>query len=140
MTSKKAVLFYSLSGNTKKLVSFIDSSEYDIFQIKREGLFSEEGISFNSESYSVILFGTSTLGRGEIPKPVTRVFPLLKQISGKKIFLFGSGNAVYPQFCGALDLLEKAFSNRNQVIEVFKFEESPREDVIELFLSKIARL
>jgi flavodoxin I len=126
----KAIYYYSMTGNTKGLVDSVDVSGFDIYnlsQIKKEEL--------NFDKYNVILFGTSTWGRGLPPRVFFNIRDELVKIHGKQIGLFGSGNTHYGEefFCGALDLLEELLKSKNQILFKLKFESYPTKRVIDEF-------
>lgn len=119
-----------MTGNTKGLIDSVDVNGFDIYnlsQIKKEEL--------NFDKYSVILFGTSTWGRGLPPRVFFNIRDELIKINSKKIGLFGSGNTHYGEelFCGALDLLEELLKPKNQILFKLKFESYPTKKVIDEF-------
>lgn len=89
--------------------------------------------SIDISGYDTLVIATSTLGDGEIP-PVFRVLaPQFRELENKNIALFGSGNSIYPYFCGALDVFENFLGKKNRILFKFKFEEFPLErDIQEL--------
>jgi len=57
--------------------------------------------------YKKICIGTFTWGYGKIPRDVKEWIVENKDLLSNKFFyLFGSGNSIYPKFCGALDNIE----------------------------------
>ena len=121
LTSKKGlVLYYSATGNTKSILPLFDESKFDVLDIKKN-----QDIQFNN--YEVIIFGTSTWGRGIPPKPFFKIKDELASLRGRKVGLFGSGRTEYEFFCGALDLLEVITQDRNKILFKYKFEGYPRD-------------
>lgn len=125
MTSK-ALVYYSLTGNTKGIISKINTNDFDVYNLS-----VNENI--NLDQYETILIGTSTWGNGIPPKSILNMKQQLQSLENKKIGLFGSGNSHYQYFCGALDILEEFFQVRNQVIFKFKFEGYPTDRDVDAF-------
>jgi flavodoxin I len=124
--TSKALIYYSLTGNTKGIINKINISDYDVYNLN-------ENENINLDQYETILIGTSTWGDGIPPKPLLNMKEQLFKISNKKIGLFGSGNSHYQYYCGALDLLEELFKTRNKIIFKYKFEGYPTERAINEF-------
>jgi len=121
LTSKVCVLYYSATGNTKALVNICES-ECDVFTIRN--------FDFNKlENYEKILIGTSTWGEGIPPKVFFNLKQELLSIKNKQIGLFGSGNAHFEYYCGALDLLSEMLNVQNDISFVFKYEGYPKETI-----------
>lgn len=99
---------------------------YDIIPVKK----NVQQISILK--YDTIIIATSTLGEGEIPKAFKPLIPQFLELQDKNIGLFGSGNSIYPNFCGALDSFEDFLKRRNKVLFKFKFEEFPTDNDVQL--------
>ncbi|MED1863383.1 flavodoxin domain-containing protein [Fictibacillus nanhaiensis] len=125
MTSK-ALVYYSLSGNTKGLIDTYKWDGFDVYNIKQS-----KTIPFNV--YETIIIGTSTWGNGVPPKPFFEIRDELISLKEKEIGLFGSGNSHYEHYCGALDLLEQLLGINNKIIFKYKFESYPTEVAISKF-------
>jgi len=113
----------SMSGNTKTFVDFFKK------HCSREVVICED-FSKSIEEYDKIAFGSFTWGNGKIPKKMKQFLidnhHLLK---GKEVFVFGSGNSIYPKFCGAVDGIIKICSDSGaKIIGSFKFEQRFNED------------
>lgn len=111
----KIGLFYATdTGNTRKVAKLIkkqfDEGEVDLFNVK--GATAE-----NLAAYDALIFGTPTLGDGELPEPLTEFLPILESVdlSGKTVALFGLGDQIgYPdEFVDALGILYKKFRKLN---------------------------
>lgn len=102
---KTALLYWSKTGNTRTFVDYFvekSNNEVDLYDMKK-GLIKKNDLL----KYDKICVGTYTWGYGKIPKEVKEFFIEHHELlSGKVFFLFGSGNSVYPKFCGAVDNLE----------------------------------
>lgn len=119
MTSKAILFYYSRKGNTKAIVNVFEGyCAIDLIENIRD---------YQLDDYTTILFATSTYGRGIPPQEFFEVRDILRNLSDKRIGLFGSGNGHYEYFCGALDLLEEMLTGKNEIIFNYKFEGYPKE-------------
>lgn len=91
--------------------------------------------------HDTVVLGAYTWGNGKIPKGFKEhVIKNGDNLKGKKVFIFGTGNSIYPSFCGAVDGLRKICSDLGaEVIEVIKIEMSIRnqEHVVDEFVERI---
>lgn len=129
----KAIIYYSLKGNTKGIIDNIDTTGYEVIDLSNN-------ININFNKYDLILIGTSTYGRGVPPRPFFEIRDDLYALKNKKIGLFGSGNTHYEYFCGALDLLEELLKEKNEILFKFKFEGYPKKRDIEEFKQIINKI
>ncbi|MGG2096038.1 flavodoxin domain-containing protein [Bacillus sp. S13(2024)] len=129
MTSR-AIFYFSLTGNTKAILQ--DTNGFDVYDITKT-----ENIDFSK--YSTVILGLSTYGRGSAHENTWGFLKKFVRITGKKIGLFGSGNSIYPDFCGALDIIEDAIKDRNEILFKYKFEAYPTLKVKDEFKRFIAR-
>lgn len=134
MTSKHAIFFYSMSGNTKAILDYVDTAGFDVINLTH---MKEEDLCF--DCYDTILLGTSTMGKGVPPLKFKEFSDKLIRLQGKTVGLFGSGNSVYPYFCGALDILHDVLSRRNDIRMLFRFEEYPSSVAIRDFQDLFAQ-
>lgn len=123
--NRKAIYYYSMSGNTKALVELSDIDGYDVYNLNR----IEPG-DLEFGDYEMILIGTSTIGRGVPHNYFRDIYKQLSKLENKYIGLFGSGNSIYDIYCGALDILEEFLKIKNKVIFKFKFESYPTSKVL----------
>ncbi|MFS0643845.1 flavodoxin family protein [Siminovitchia sp. 179-K 8D1 HS] len=119
MTSK-VIVYYSATGNTSAMLKCFNEDEFDIINIRKD-----KTVDF--DKYDIIIFGTSTWGRGIPPRPFFNIRDDLVRIKNKKIGLFGSGRTEFEFFCGALDLLEELLKKDNEIIFKFKYEGYPKD-------------
>jgi flavodoxin I len=127
------LVFTSKSGNTKTFVDYLKKKvnvnildfDYDV-----------------SEGDSVIL-GAYTWSAGKIPIEMKQFLIRNKdRFEGKKVFIFGSGNSVYPRFCAAVDGIAKIVTDCGaEVVGILKFEqrfiEEENKAEVEKFLQKM---
>lgn len=117
------VVLSSLTGNTRTFLPFLSR------QLRNDAVVDYEAIESPS-SYTHLVFGSYTWGNGKIPKKMKDyLIANHHHLKDKKVFIFGSGNSVYPKFCGAVDGMAKICSDSGaKVFGKFKFEQSFQED------------
>lgn len=99
-------LFYATdTGTTRKVAKMIKrqfDGEIDLFNVKK-------ATTEDLESYDALIFGTPTLGDGELPETLQDFLPTLNTVdfSGKTVALYGLGDQQgYPdEFVDALGIL-----------------------------------
>lgn len=125
LTSKKGLIYYTLSGNTLSMIEMLDLDGFEVVPLNRR-----TAGEINLLQYDVLAIATSTLGDGELPKIFKRLLPQFHQLKGKEIILFGSGNSLFQHYCGALDVLENFLKRENRILFTYKFEEYPTDQAI----------
>lgn len=115
--TSKAIFYFSLTGNTKAILEGVEG--FDVYDI--------ETLTDYNFDYDIILLGLPTYGRGSAHPKTWDFLRKFINIKRKKIGLFGSGNSIYPQFCGVLDILEERLSVENEILFKFKFEAYPSD-------------
>jgi flavodoxin I len=124
------LIFSSKTGNTKTFADFIQ---------KYIGVVVGDYNS-NITQHQKILIGAYTWGDGKIPKDLKQFLVNNKDNwKGKEVFIFGSGNSIYPKFCGAVDGIEKILEDCGaDIIGTFKFEQRFNER--DYYMQDIVRL
>lgn len=122
LTSKKCLVYYSFSGNTISMIDMQDFNGYDVIRLNRETVREVDLLQ-----YDLLIIATSTIGDGELPKIFKHLVPQFRQMKGKQIALFGSGNSLFRHYCGALDLLKDFLGKQNRILFTYKFEEYPTD-------------
>lgn len=111
-----ALLIYeSKTGNTKTFVDFVTKHiNVEIGDYKT-----------NIVRHQKIIIGAYSWGNGKIPVELKKFLIDNKdKWRGKQIFIFGSGNSIYPKFCGAVDGIKTIVEDCGaEVIGFFKFEQ-----------------
>lgn len=112
------VLYQSYTGNTETFLEFLKTHS------KNELVISSD-FNIDISLYDKIAFGAFTWSNGKIPKKMKQFLidnhHLLKD---KEVFVFGSGNSIYPKFCAAVDGIIKICSDSGaKIIGSFKFEQ-----------------
>ncbi|MNV82432.1 Flavodoxin [compost metagenome] len=101
---------------------------YDVFNLKKQ-----DDLSIIME-YDTVIIGTPTLGNGIPPSYFSKnAEELKKYLHNKNIGLFGSGNSIYPYYCGAIDVLWEWLEHDNNMLFKFKFESYPTSKAINDF-------
>ncbi|UDY80689.1 flavodoxin domain-containing protein [Geobacillus phage GR1] len=118
MSSPILLVISSKTGNTRTFVDFFKE------HCSREVIVCED-YSASLKDYDKIAFGCYTWGNGKIPKQLKEF--LIKNhhlLKDKEVFIFGSGNSIYPRFCGAVDGVSKICSDSGaKIVGTFKFEQ-----------------
>lgn len=108
----------SLSGNTKTFIDFVRSNISD-------ELIVDDQFSSSIEDYDKIIIGSYSWGSGRIPKKLKQyLIDNQHYFQNKKVFIYGSGNSIYPKFCGAVDGIEKITTDCGaNIIGRFRYEQ-----------------
>ena len=110
----KVGLFYATeSGTTRKVARMIQKrlgeGEVDLYDVAKAK-------ADDIKRYDALIFGTPTLGMGELPEVLDTFLPTLDEVdfTGKAVALFGLGNQEdYPDdFVDAIGILYKKFKKR----------------------------
>lgn len=114
---KTIVVYTSMTGNTETFIDFIKENVGDNITITND-------LSTDLSEYDKIIIGSYTWG-GRIPGRM-KIFLVNNKnnFKGKDIFIFGSGNSIYPKYCRAVDNIEKIISDCGGIVKgTFKFEQ-----------------
>lgn len=113
----------SLTGNTKTIIDFIKENCTDDIVVC-------EDFSVSPEEYDKIILGSYSWGNGKIPRRMKKYLIDNQQyFKDKNVFIYGSGNSIYPRFCGAADGIEKIVSDCGaNIIGKFKYEQRFNKD------------
>lgn len=106
--AKVIIIYGSTTGNTETLSGYIKNG------LKASGadVLAKNVSEANPKElndYDGIILGCSTWGDGELQDDFISFEEVMKEaeLSGKKAACFGPGDSMYPQFCKAVDILEK---------------------------------
>lgn len=113
----------TISGNTLTFLDFFKKNSTLNTSVTRE-------FDVSPLSYSHIILGSYTWGNGKIPKKMKEYLIANHHLlEGKKVFIFGSGNSVYPRFCGAVDGMAIICKDSGaEVHGCYKFDQSFNEE------------
>ncbi|QZT32458.1 flavodoxin [Caldalkalibacillus thermarum TA2.A1] len=104
------IIYASMTGNTEAIAMEIarcitnEAQNIQVETKEMEGLDAQVVLDYDG-----ILLGSYTWGDGELPFEAEDFCDGLANLdlSGKVVACFGSGDHAYPQFCAAVDLLQK---------------------------------
>lgn len=124
------LIYTSKTGNTKTFADFVQ---------KYNGVIVGD---YNSDitKHNKILIGAYTWADGKIPKDLKQFIVDNKDNwKNKRVFIFGSGNTIYPKFCGAVDGIETILEDCGaDIIGTFKFEQRFKEE--DYYIQDLVRL
>ena len=112
---------FSKTGNTYMFMDYLKKFNSGIkeyrFNIK-------EDVNIDISPYDLIILGTNTWGDGKIPSNC-KEFIINNAIKYKKDWIvFGTGNSIFANFCGAVDGVNKILNDTgNNVLYTFKYEQ-----------------
>lgn len=112
------VVLASNTGNTRTFLEFLDKHSENNLHIC-------DDFVCDLHRYDRIAFGSYTWRNGKIPEKMKDfLIENHHALQGKEVFIFGSGNSIYPKFCGAVDGIAKICSDSGAIIKsTFKFEQ-----------------
>ena len=115
MRVKTAVIYATISGNTKEVAELIaKESSADLVPMSA----SPPDLS----GYDLLFFGSYTWGDGETPL-IVKDFARALGYKPKNVAVFGTGDTQWPDFCAAVDRLAKFYETK---FPTLKIEQSPR--------------
>ncbi|OCL26355.1 flavodoxin [Orenia metallireducens] len=104
---EKAIIVYgSTMGNTEELSEILEGVLTEKYNVKRINVLKADVDML--KDFDLILLGSSTWGSGELQEDFYDFYDNLDNIdlSSKNGVAFGTGDESFPEFCGAVDLLE----------------------------------
>lgn len=125
--SKVAIIYASVTGNTKELANLLESSfqQYGLFPFLCEASrFPHEKL----KEFDAIVIATYTWGSGEIPGSMRPVYEAFEQQNSKHIItgIAGTGDSFYPHFCGAVEAFKDMLYVRTTLAASLKVELAPQ--------------
>ncbi|WP_026671987.1 flavodoxin domain-containing protein [Alkalihalobacterium bogoriense] len=120
---KIAIIYSSVTGNTKDLVEEISKECHKKFQ--HVDIFPIQQFTFSFlDFYDVIVIGTYTWGNGDIPKEMVPLFEELNKQERKRLVtgIAGTGDRFYPHFCGAVDRFKDLLHAKTNLAVTLKVE------------------
>jgi len=133
--SKMIMIYASMTGNTEEMANAIaEGIQESGKEVEIIDIFDNPSASILMD-YEGILLGSYTWGEGDLPDEFLDFYEEMDQLdlSGKKAFVFGSGDTVYDDFAGAVDRLIEKLQERGAevVLEGLKVDTSPQPEDIE---------
>ncbi len=144
---KIAIVYSSKTGNTEELVKYL----YELFSlhfIKIELYHVDQFPLSKLSEYDAIVIGTYTWGDGEIPTEMLPLYEAFEKQEVKHMLtgIVGTGDSLYPQFCGAVDEFRDMLYVQTDLAVTLKVELSPQpSDIkrcckfVELFVERIRK-
>jgi flavodoxin I len=135
---KVGIFYDSLGGNTESVAQYVKSHLPTNIDIDMTSVLDK-----NIDNYDVLILGSYTWGNGKIPKRYKEF--LINQsdkLGDKNVFLFGTGNTIYPSFCGAVDGIDTICRQSGaRVLDFVKVELSiqSQESLVDRFIDSIKR-
>ena len=101
---KMAIIYSSKTGNTEELIQYLNKlflSHFVKVELYQVGQFSLSKLP----EYDVVVIGTYTWGKGEIPTEMIPLYQAFENQNVKHILtgVVGTGDRFYSHFCGAVD-------------------------------------
>jgi len=141
--SKILVAFGSTTGSTETLAEeIVEKLEAASHEVNLTNVTDIEIDELDTE-YDIYLLGSSTWGDADVEfqEDFEEFYEDMegKDLSGKKFAVFGCGDTSFPNFCGAVDELEKRIKELggNLVTSGLKVEGEVEEADLDNWLSKI---
>lgn len=142
MITKMAIVYCSRTDNTKELANLIKNAFHEKQQ--HLAMFHVEKLpdTFSLGDYDVVLLGTYSWGKGEIPREMKSFYEKFEKENCKHLTtgVFGTGDRFYPNFCGAVDRFRDMLFVRTNLAVTLKVELAPQkndEEKCKLFVEKI---
>ncbi|ALC92294.1 flavodoxin [Bacillus sp. FJAT-18017] len=129
MSYKKniAIIYASITGNTKELAEIIESefrklSIYPV--IYQANLFPIERLG----TFDAVIVGTYTWGNGTLPREILPVYNGFEtqDVSEVVTGVIGTGDSFYPHFCGAVDEFRDMLFVQSRLAATLKVELKPQ--------------
>jgi flavodoxin I len=144
---KIGIFYASMSGNTEAIADIISGELKDQnHDVDLEDLMSVQ----NAEellNYDLTFIGLYTWGDGDYPDECLDVIEEIEQLDleNHPFAIFGSGDTSYPEFCGALDHLQKLIEEQGGTVvgSPLRIEFNPEpedEEEIKKFVSEALML
>lgn len=118
MSESALLMLASNTGNTESFVYLLEDNstrEIEICKNFRTPL----------KDYKKIAIGCYTWGNGKIPRRMKNyLMNNYKDLKDKDVFIFGSGNSIYPNFCNAVNSISKICEDSGALVHgTLKFEQ-----------------
>lgn len=144
---KIGVFYASMSGNTEAIADIISGELKD----QNHDVDLEDFMSVQSAAellnYDLTFIGLYTWGDGDYPDECLDVIEEIEQLDleNHPFAIFGSGDTSYPEFCGALDHLQKLIEEQGGTVvgSPLRIEFNPEpedEEEIKKFVSEALML
>ncbi|UOE53306.1 flavodoxin [Bacillus sp. CMF12] len=144
---KIGVFYASMSGNTEAIADIISGELKD----QNHDVDLEDFMSVQSASellnYDLTFIGMYTWGDGDYPDECLDIIEEIEQLDleNHPFAIFGSGDTSYPEFCGAIDQLQRLIEEQGGTVvgNPLRIEFNPEpedEEEIKKFVSEALML
>ncbi|TDX51654.1 flavodoxin domain-containing protein [Orenia marismortui] len=122
---EKAIIVYgSTMGNTERLSEVVEDALSENYNLERKDVVNTKIEEL--DEFDLIIFGSSTWGSGELQEDFDDFYSSLSDLdlSTKKGGVFGAGDTAFPDFCGAVDILEDKLEELGVelIVESFRWD------------------
>ncbi|MDF2036643.1 flavodoxin [Cytobacillus oceanisediminis] len=144
---KIGVFYASMSGNTEAIADIISGELKDQnHEVDLEDFMSVQSAS-ELLNYDLTFIGMYTWGDGDYPDECLDIIEEIEQLDleNHPFAIFGSGDTSYPEFCGALDQLQRLIEEQGGTVvgNPLRIEFNPEpedEEEIKKFVSEALML
>ena len=126
---------FSKTGNTYMFMDYLKQFNHNITEYRFN---IKEDAKLDVSSYDLIIVGSNTWGDGRMP-PNCKQFIIDNALKYKKDWIvFGTGNSIFANFCGAVDGICKILKDtNNNILYTFKYEQRFIKEDLDLEDKKI---
>lgn len=115
---KIGVFYASMSGNTESIADIIaEELKEQNHEVVVEDFMSVQTAS-DLLNYDLTFIGMYTWGEGDYPDECLDIIEEIEQLEldSQPFAIFGSGDTSYPEFCGALDQLQRLIEEQGGTV------------------------
>lgn len=135
-----AIIYTSMSGNTKDFAELIHDALKDDYDVKVQRLEAHNDQSewFLPNEYDALILGTYTWGKGELPI-IQKDYAYYIHQKPPHVYVFGTGDTQFGEenYCSGAVKLGKYY---NSPLRVAKVEQTPRDSQLQPALDWIEEL
>ncbi|MGD6876981.1 flavodoxin family protein [Bacillus infantis] len=125
------VIYYSASGNTKKVAEIINEALTGEGKVSRLFSLPNPVTDLDIESYKHVFIGSPTYGNGTMPKQVRDLLRYIIKENEYKLptfSVFGTGDTQWSSYCRTVDEMTHHLNKKTNVIKTLKMEQYPISD------------
>lgn len=120
---------FSKTGNTYMFMDYLKKFNNNIDEYRFN---IRESVDLDVSPYDLIILGTNTWGDGKMPKNCKQFVIDNALKYNKEWIVFGTGNSIFANFCGAVDGACRILSETNNKV-LFKFKYEQRFNIDEMY-------
>ncbi|MCP8616204.1 flavodoxin domain-containing protein [Salirhabdus salicampi] len=139
---KVALIYTSITGNTKELVNILSYFFQSDYQIEPDLYLVHDFPQSRLAEYDAVVIATYSWGNGQIPREMIPLYMAFEQQNVKRLVtgVAGTGDTFYPHFCGAVDKFRDMLYVHTKLQVTLKIELLPQTKDLErcrLFVEKV---